>query len=97
MQIIEQADSPWFPLLAPELGKYQDNKGFSLSNALDIELKGVWLMAPNFQLGAGAAVRHTANYEDFTGGLFIRLFFQDRKASYSSDIPDAMFTTIQSY
>ncbi|MGZ5000759.1 MAG: cellulose synthase subunit BcsC-related outer membrane protein [Methylomonas sp.] len=97
MQFTEQADSPWFPLLAPELGKYQGSKGFGLSDALDIELKGVWLLAPNLQLGAGAAVRHTANYEDFSGGLFVRVFFQDRKASYSSDIPDAMFNGIQSY
>lgn len=97
MQFIEQADSPLLPLLAPKIGKYQDNKGFSLSDALDIELKGVWLLAPNLQLGAGAAVRHTANYEDYTGGLFIRWLFQDRKASYSTDIPDAMFNGIQSY
>lgn len=97
VQLIEEADAPWFPLLAPGLGKYEAKDGFSLSDALDIELKGVWLLAPNLQLGAGAAVRHTANYEDFSGGLFVRVFFQDRKASYSTDIPNAMFNGIQAY
>jgi len=97
IQMIEEADSPWFPLLAPGLGKYEAKNGFSVSDALDIELKGVWLATPNLQLGAGAAVRHTANYEDFSGGLFVRFLFQDRKASYSSDIPNAMFNGIQAY
>lgn len=97
MQFTKQADAPWFPTLAPGLGTYQDDSGFSLTDALDIELKGVWLLAPNLQLGAGAAVRHTANYEDFTGGLFVRVFFKDRKASYSRDIPDAMFDNILFY
>jgi len=97
IQLIKQSDAPWFPVLAPSAGTYQDNKGFKVSDALDIELKGVWLMAPNLQLGAGAAVRHASNYEDFTGGLFVRVFFNDRKASYSSDIPDSMFGNIQFY
>lgn len=97
IQLIEQSDAPWLPVLAPTAGTYQDDKGFKVSDALDIELKGVWLMAPNLQLGAGAAVRHASNYEDFTGGLFLRVFFDDRKASYSSDIPDSMFGNIQFY
>ncbi|MGY6276482.1 cellulose synthase subunit BcsC-related outer membrane protein [Methylomonas sp. MgM2] len=97
VQLTKQSDSPWFPLLNPGLGSYQDDKGLQITNALDIELKGVWLMAPHFQLGAGAAVRHTANYQDYTGGLFLRVFFQGRKASFSSDIPNAMFNDIQFY
>lgn len=96
LQFTEQADAAKYPL-SPSVEFYQDGKGFGLSDALDIELKGVWLLTPNLQLGAGAAVRHTANYEDYSGGLFIRLLLQDRKASYSSDIPDAMFNGIQPY
>lgn len=96
MQFTDLANSPKYPMsISSEI--YQDHKGFGLGDALDIELKGVWLLAPNLQVGAGAAVRHTANYEDYTGGLFIRMLFKDRKASYSSDIPDAMFNGIQRY
>ncbi len=96
MQFIDQADAAKYPLsVSSEI--YRDHNGFGLSDALDIELKGVWLLASNLQFGAGAAVRHTANYEDYSGGLFVRVLFQDRKASYSSDIPDAMFNGIQPY
>ncbi|MBS1213105.1 MAG: hypothetical protein H6R26_1722 [Proteobacteria bacterium] len=96
LQFTENASAPRFPLSVSS-ETYQGDDGFALSDALDIELKGVWLMTPNLQLGAGAAVRHTANYEDYTGGLFVRFLLEERRGSYSSDIPDAMFNGIQAY
>lgn len=94
-QIIEEASAPWFPLIAPGRGSYASNE--QVGEALDFELKGVWLVASNLQLGAGAAMRRTNNFEDYTGGLFIRYFFNDRKASYSTDIPDNLFGNMLFY
>jgi hypothetical protein len=94
-QFINNASSPWFPTIAPGLGSYG---AYNVTGeALDFELKGAWLITPNFQVGGGAAYRHTNNFEDYTGGLFFRYFFQERKASYSTDIPDGMFSIMQSY
>ena len=91
-QGIKEAASPWFPLLKPDAGRY--GASHSSGEALDIELKGVWLVTPNIQLGGGAAVRKTSGFEDYTGGLFIRYFFASRKASFSTDIPDGLFASM---
>ncbi|MDO9424379.1 MAG: cellulose synthase subunit BcsC-related outer membrane protein [Methylobacter sp.] len=89
-QGIKEAASPWFPLYDPNRGAF--DTAHSSGEALDIELKGVWLVAPNIQLGGGGAVRKTSGFEDYTGGLFIRYFFEPRKASFSTDIPGNMFS-----
>ncbi len=81
--------SPCFERKCPARNNFGD--------ALDLEAKGVWLFTANIQLGGGFGIRHTSNYEDYTGGLFIRYFFEDRKASYSNDIPYSMFSNMQTY
>jgi hypothetical protein len=91
-QDINEADSPWFPLLYSNLGSYASTH--KNGEALDIELKGVWLVTSNIQLGGGGAVRKTNGFEDYTGGLFMRYFFESRKASFSTDIPDNMFSSM---
>jgi len=105
LQITKQGRSSDFPLdanlvyLCRAIGRdcVQDLGGVRLGNALDFELKGVWLATPNIQFGAGAAIRQANNFEDYTGGLFIRYFFEERKASYSTDIPEGMFSNMQMY
>lgn len=94
-QMIDEAGAPWFPLIDPSRGSYASNE--QVGEALDFELKGVWLAASNLQIGAGAAMRRTNNFEDYSGGLFIRYFFDDRKASYSTDIPDGLFGNMLFY
>ncbi|MDO8845184.1 cellulose synthase subunit BcsC-related outer membrane protein [Methylicorpusculum sp.] len=94
-QIVNESSTPWFPLVDPGRGRYDKQK--DVGQALDFELKGVWLATPNIQFGAGAAIRHANNFEDYTGGLFIRYFFEERKASYSTDIPEGMFSNMQMY
>lgn len=91
-QSISEDASPWFPLLDPGRGQYAS--AHKSGEALDIELKGVWLVAPTIQLGGGAAVRKTSGFEDYTGGLFIRYFFESRKASFSTDIPGTLFSSM---
>ncbi|PKM11038.1 MAG: hypothetical protein CVV13_10750 [Gammaproteobacteria bacterium HGW-Gammaproteobacteria-3] len=91
-QGIKEASSPWFPTLAPELGRF--DSAHDSGEALDIELKGVWLLTPEIQLGGGGAIRKTSGFEDYTGGLFIRYFFDARKASFSTDIPNTMFSSM---
>lgn len=66
-------------------------------DALDLEAKGVWLVTPHLQLGAGIGIRHANSYEDYTGGLFIRYFFEDRKASFSSDLQESQFDNMRIY
>jgi len=82
-------------LIDPSRGSYASNE--QVGEALDFELKGVWLASSNLQIGAGAAMRRTNNFEDYSGGLFIRYFFDDRKASYSTDIPDSLFGNMLFY
>ncbi|MBS3952289.1 MAG: BCSC C-terminal domain-containing protein [Methylomicrobium sp.] len=94
-QIVNESSTPWFPQVDPDRGRY--GRQNDVGEALDFELKGVWLATPNIQLGAGAAIRHANNFEDYTGGFFIRYFFEDRKASYSTDIPEGMFSNMQMY
>lgn len=94
-QIIDEAATPWFPEADPSRGRYGARNDFG--EALDFELKGVWLVTQNIQLGAGAAMRSANNFEDYTGGFFIRYFFEERKASFSTDIPDGMFGNMLFY
>ncbi len=89
-QDITEASSPWFPTGNQAAGSYAAS--YRNGVALDFELKGVWLLTPNIQLGAGAAIRQTNGYDDYTGGLFVRYFFKDRKASFSTDIVDGLFS-----
>jgi len=89
-QSIKEASSPWFPLIDKSIGSYP---AYSDSGeALDFEIKGVWLMSDNFQLGAGTAFRKTNGYQDFSSGLFIRYTLGRRKAVFSTDIPDSLFS-----
>jgi tetratricopeptide (TPR) repeat protein len=92
VQIINEASSPWFPLNNDPFGFYPGDHRFG--EAFDFELKGVWLISSQFQIGAGAAVRKTSGYEDYSGGLFVRYYFNSRKASFSTDLPDTMFSTM---
>lgn len=94
-QSSKQESAPYFPIIDPGLGSYAGTSSFG--DALDLEAKGVWLLTPNIQLGGGFGIRHTSNYEDYTGGFFIRYFFEDRKASYSTDIPNSLFNNMQMY
>ena len=90
-QSVEEASSPWFPLINKSIGDFssENNSG----EALDFELKGVWQASQHIQLGAGAAYRKTNGYEDYTGGLVIRYTLEKRKAVYSTDIPDSLFSS----
>jgi tetratricopeptide (TPR) repeat protein len=89
-QDFTESSVAWFPLGNGATGNYAASH--KSGEAFDFELKGVWLVNPNFQLGAGAAVRKTSGYEDYTGGLFARYYFDGRKASFSTDIPASMFS-----
>lgn len=91
-QDISNANTPWFPLNNPAAGSFGSTHSSGI--AFDFELKGVWLVTPNFQLGAGTAIRKTSGYQDYTGGLFARYYFDSRKASFSTDIPKSMFYSI---
>jgi len=88
-QGIKEASSPWFPLVNKNYGRYAASH--SSGEALDFELKGVWLMTPNLQLGTGIAFRKTNGYQDFTTGLFFRYSLEKRNAVYSTDIPPSLF------
>ncbi len=89
-QGIKEASSPWFPLIDRAIGSYAAAN--SSGEALDFEIKGVWLIADNFQLGSGVAFRKTNGYQDYSGGLFIRYTLGERKAVYSTDIPNSLFS-----
>lgn len=89
MQVIEEEGAPWFPLGDTTRGHYAGND--SSGEALDLELKGVYLLSSHFQVGAGAAYRKTNGYEDYTGGLFVRYTLEPRKAVFSRDIPQSLF------
>jgi cellulose synthase operon protein C len=91
-QDITESRTPWFPLGNSTAGYFPGDHRFG--EAFDFELKGVWLINPNFQLGAGAAIRKTSGYEDYTGGLFVRYYFNGRKVSFSTDIPGNMFSSM---
>lgn len=91
-QDITEASAPWFPLGNQAAGSYAATSRSGV--ALDFALQGVWLISPNIQLGASGAVRKTNGYDDYTGGLFIRYLFKDRKASFSTDIPDSLFSSM---
>ncbi|MGR9116997.1 MAG: cellulose synthase subunit BcsC-related outer membrane protein [Gammaproteobacteria bacterium] len=91
-QTIKESASPWFPKLDPSLGSYSSRH--ESGEALDIELSGVWLLTPHIQLGGGGAIRKTSGFEDYTGGVFIRYFFESRQASLSTDIPSNMFSVM---
>lgn len=89
LQVIKQQGAPWFPRGNSGLGHYSGDH--SSGEALDFEVKGVWLLTPHLQLGAGAAFRKTNGYQDYTGGLFIRYTLEQRKAVFSRDIPRSFF------
>jgi hypothetical protein len=91
-QDITESSVAWFPLGYQAHGFY--HKSHQSGEAFDFELKGVWLISPNFQLGAGGAIRKTGGYDDYTGGMFARYYFDGRKASFSSDIPASMFSSM---
>jgi tetratricopeptide (TPR) repeat protein len=91
-QDITNSSASWFPLGNQAADSY--GATHSSGVAFDFELKGVWLISPNFQLGAGSAIRKTNGYDDYTGGLFVRYYFDSRKASFSTDIPASMFSSI---
>jgi tetratricopeptide (TPR) repeat protein len=91
-QDITDSSAPWFSFGNQAAGSYSATHSSGV--AFDFELKGVWLISQNFQLGAGSAIRKTNGYDDYTGGLFVRYNFNSRKASFSTDIPSGMFSSI---
>jgi len=60
----------------------------------DFELKGAWLITPNWILAGGAAARQTSGYEDYGVGLMLRYMPEARKAAFSTDIPDSFFQAV---
>jgi Flp pilus assembly protein TadD len=60
----------------------------------DAEIKGVYLLTPRWQLSGGAVVRDSSGYSDFTVGVGARYYFDGRRVSYSSDIPEWMFNAV---
>ncbi len=91
-QDISNSSTPWYPLNNQAVGSFGSTHSSGI--AFDFELKGVWLVSQNFQLGAGTAIRKTSGYQDYTCGLFARYYFDSRKASFSTDIPKGMFSSI---
>ncbi len=75
---------------SPFYDRNQDD-GISFST----EVKGAWLVFPHVQFGGGFFARRTADYEDYGVGAFIRVFFLPRKALFSTDIPDYLFSSVQ--
>jgi len=94
-QIIDEQNAPWFPRLAPSLGEF--SAGSQTTPGFDTEFKGVWLVTPNIQVGGGVSLRHASGFEDYAGGMFVRYSFDERKGSFSTDFPDAMFNTMHFY
>ncbi|HUL12229.1 MAG TPA: cellulose synthase subunit BcsC-related outer membrane protein [Methylococcaceae bacterium] len=94
-QYFNESASPWFPLGAPTSlsnGNYSSNRVDGI--AYDLEVKGAWLVTPNWMIAAGGAVRQTSGYQDYFGGLSIGFLFDSRKAAFSSDIPDSFFRAL---
>lgn len=91
-QDITEASASWLPLDNQATGRYAATNRNGA--ALDFALQGVWLMTPHIQLGASSAIRKTNGYDDYTGGLFVRYFFNDRKASFSTDLSNDLFSSM---
>lgn len=89
-QSIDESSSPWFPLHNASLGSYSSAR--NSGEALDFEVKGVWLAQSNIQIGGGASFNKTNGYQDYVGGVFVRYTWEKRKAVYSTDIPDSIFS-----
>ncbi len=106
-QNVQNASSPWFPLggsvqnaanvqvTLDGRSVFNDTPTYASSAndglAYDLELKGVWLLHPNIQVGGGVSARRTGGYDDYSAGFFFRYILDERKASFSSDIPDYLF------
>lgn len=106
-QNFRTASAPWFPLGNPIQNAanvevtldgqtvYNDPPFYTGESrdgiAYDLELKGVWLVHPNIQLGGGVSARRSGGFDDYSAGLFFRYILDDRKASFSTDIPDYLF------
>lgn len=94
-QHFTESSTPWYPDGTPS-GRHD---GFYAAHrfdgmALDLELKGAWLIAPNWMLAAGAAFRQTSGFQDVSAGFAIRYLLDSRKAAVSSDIPDGFFRSV---
>jgi hypothetical protein len=67
------------------------SKNSELGATFDLELKGAWLLSSNIQIAGGGGFRKTGNYSDYFFAANIRYYFNNRSATFSTDIPDFSF------
>ncbi len=72
---------------------YDGNQDDGIS--FSAEVKGAVLVHPHLQYGGGFFARKTADYEDYGAGIYLRVFLSPRKASFSTDLPNFLFQSVQ--
>jgi len=98
-QSFTEAQSSYFPTnssLQNLAEKNLQNNGIYSKNSelgatFDLELKGAWLLSSNIQIAGGGGFRQTGNYSDYFFAANIRYYFNNRSATFSTDIPDFSF------
>jgi tetratricopeptide (TPR) repeat protein len=85
----DQAESPLFPIGPPagqtDMFSYEATSESGLAAYLRIQ--GVARLSARWQVGAGLYGNYNRSYEEYSGLLFLRWFFQPRAAVFSSDLP----------
>lgn len=99
-QYFREDRAPWLPLGC--FGRLQSdfcqaNKNVSYSGnrrskfAPDLEIKGAWLLKPQWLVGGGFYARKTNDWEELGAGIYVRYLFRPRQAVFSADIPNYLF------
>ncbi len=96
-RIQNEAVSPWFPLglpsdMATDMAtespmRYPSSRKQGLGASL--QLQGAVRLSPHWQLGARLAGSHSQQFDELSGMLFLRRFFEPRAAVFSSDLLSA--------
>ena len=52
------------------------------------KLTGMALLAPQFSVGGTVGYNKTAKYSEFTAGVLLKFYFEQRAGLFESDLPD---------
>jgi tetratricopeptide (TPR) repeat protein len=85
----EEAASPWFPLGTPPAqsahASYEATSESGL--AASLRLAGIAQLGHHWQLGAALSGNYSRQFEEYSGGLFMRWMLRPRSAVFSTDLP----------
>ncbi len=92
VQTHHEESSPFFP------HNVLDGRRYSARNesgpVVAAEFTSVWRLSDHWQIGGGALVRKTANYDDWSAMFFVRFLLEPRPVVLSTDNPHHLLHTL---